>query len=123
MRQSDLSLIAGKRYRITAWVRGENVVGSAGWYAHVATANDPMKLNLLKSAGDGTFDWRLVTLEFTAPPGATGLSHGSVLRGTGIAWFDDVTVECLDPTPVAVTVESREDLDIKEIGPGRLDYV
>ena len=42
----------------------------------------------------------------TAPAAANLADLGTVLRGTGTAWFDDVTLECLDPG-AAVVHEGR----------------
>ncbi len=96
-RQRELAVIPGARYKLTCWVKAANVVGRAGWYVHVATPDNPMKVGPLASAGEGTYDWRPLTIEFTAPPDAVSMAHGTVLYGTGTAWFDDVAIECLDP--------------------------
>ncbi|MBI2301325.1 MAG: hypothetical protein HYU66_20645, partial [Armatimonadetes bacterium] len=97
--QTGIAMRPGRRYRVSAWVKGENVVGTSGWFVHVATATDPMAVSQLVKAGDGTFDWRPVNLEFTAPPGAVSLDTGTILYGTGSAWFDDARLERLDPEP------------------------
>lgn len=113
-RQLNLAIMPGARYRITAWVKGENIVGYAGWYCHVATPDNPMKLGPLVRAGEGTFDWRPITIEFTAPEDAIRLSHGTVLWGTGTAWFDDARVECLDPPAATYAVGGTERLELDE---------
>ena len=115
--QPGLPVTPGARYRITAWARGEGVVGQAGWYVHVATPDDPLALNRVESAGDGTFDWRQVSIEFTAPEDATAISHGTVLYGTGTAWYDDAKLERLDaPEPqVTAKIGPVERLDLARI--------
>lgn len=121
-RQRDLAVMPGQQYRLTAWVRGKDVVGYAGWYVHVATPENSQAVSKIVQAGDGTFDWRQVTIEFEAPADAVSLSHGSVLRGTGEAWFDDVTLERLGAVPVTVTVGQVERQKLTELSAPEAPY-
>ncbi len=116
-RQGGIYVAGGRRYRLTAWVRAQDVVGYAGWYVHVGDAAQPMMIGPVERAGDGTFDWRQISLEFEAPAQANRLSVGTVLRGTGTAWFDDVTLEALDGG-MALTAEAgpAERLELAEVG-------
>jgi len=98
-RQSGLRIAGGLRYRMTAWVKARAVVGYAGWYVHLGNAANPMIEAPMLPAGDGDFDWRQVTLEFTAPADADRADLGTVLRGTGTAWFDDVTLQAMEAEP------------------------
>lgn len=95
-RQGGLRIIGGARYRMTAWVKARGVVGYAGWYIHLGNADNYMIESPMLSAGDGTYDWKEVSLEFRAPREADRADLGTVLRGTGVAWFDDVRLELLD---------------------------
>ena len=88
-RQRDITVVGGAKYRVQAWVKAENVKGHAGWYVHVGNREKPMMLAPSLNAGDGTYDWKQLTAEFTVPADADQLSLGTVLRGTGTAWFDD----------------------------------
>jgi hypothetical protein len=116
-RQSNLQILGGAKYRMTAWVKAENVEGYAGWYIHVGNEQNFMLISPMLSAGDGTFDWKPVQAEFTAPLEADRADLGTVLRGTGTAWFDDVTLECLDgEAPLAVRASPPERLALQEIG-------
>ncbi len=94
--QGGIHIVGGQRYRLTAWVRAEDVEGYAGWYVHVGNEDEPMMIGPMARAGDGTFDWTQVTVEFEAPAEANLASLGTVLRGTGTAWFDDVALQALD---------------------------
>lgn len=109
--QSGIRVASKARYRLTAWVRAKDVQGRAGWYVHV-NGDKPMVVNRVANAGDGTYDWRRVTIEFDTPPDAKNVTVGTVLYGTGEAWYDDVSLERLDKrTDVVVesiTVERRE---------------
>lgn len=93
--QAGIPVSPGHRYQVTGWVRAENVVGQAGWYVHV-NGDRPQLVNQTLSAGSGTFDWKQVTTTFTAPPTAVNLTVGTLLHGTGRAWFDDATFVELD---------------------------
>ena len=75
-RQTNIAVDGGVRYRVEAWVRAENVQGHAGWYLHVGNAEKPMLMAPTLNGGDGTYDWKLVSQEFTAPQNATHLSFG-----------------------------------------------
>ncbi|MCC7492037.1 MAG: DUF4091 domain-containing protein [Fimbriimonadaceae bacterium] len=111
-RQRNLLLLPGRRYKLTAWVRGENVQGSVGWYLHVATPDNPMKLGPIVRAPEGTFDWTQVSFEFTAPDDVVGLSHGTVLYGTGTAWFDDVSLSGGDQVEAVTQIAAPERLKL-----------
>ena len=114
-RQTGIAAIPGAKYRLRAWVRAENVQGNAGWYVHAGNEADPMMIGPVFSAGGGTYDWREIEAEFVVPPEATTLSVGTVLRGTGQAWFDDVSLEVIGDSPWTVTVEKREQRVLKEV--------
>jgi hypothetical protein len=115
-RQAGIHLVGGARYRVEAWVRGSNVQGRAGWYLHIGNQQDAMLSAPVLSAGDGTFDWKKVTHEFTAPAHASLMSVGTVLRGSGTAWFDDVSLTCLESGNVQVESLPAESCQLKELG-------
>ncbi len=90
-RQSGLSVQPGDRVRFSAWAKAENIEGKAGWYIHVH-GDQPMLFN--QTAGwPGTFDWREAVIEFEVPEGGRTLTCGTLLHGSGTAWFDDVALE------------------------------
>lgn len=116
-RQRGIHVIGGQRYRLTAWVRAKDVEGYAGWYVHVGNEDDPMIIGPMARAGDGTFDWTQVSLEFDAPEEANQASLGTVLRGTGAAWFDDVALEAIGgEVRLTATAGQAERLELREIG-------
>jgi hypothetical protein len=115
-RQRDIHIRGGANYRLSAWVKTQNVRGQAGWYIHLGNRKQPMLTSPMLMAGEGTFDWKQVTAEFTAPADADLADLGTVLRGTGTASFDDVTLECLTPGSVRVDLEKAETLQLREVG-------
>ena len=92
----------GKTYRVSGYVKTENVVGEAYianiQYQH-ATPNDNTVTR--SEAVTGTSDWTYVSFTFTAQK--REMANGSVqncidhffltLDGTGTVWFDDVKIE------------------------------
>lgn len=115
-RQTGIPILGGARYVMTAWVRTENVKGQAGWYIHVGDHRNAMLISPMLLAGQGTFGWKQVKAEFTAPAEANQADLGTVLRGTGTAWFDNVTLTCLDPVKGQIVVQRPERLNVRESG-------
>ena len=96
-RQSDVALEPGGKYRFTAWVRGEKVAGRVGWYLHMGNRQNRMiAAPMLDASREGDFDWTEVSQEFTAGEGVDLLEFGTVLYGTGRAWYDGARLERLD---------------------------
>ena len=116
-RQTGIAIFGGARYRLRGWVKADGVEGYAGWYLHLGNEENPMISAPMLSAGGGTYDWKLVELEFTAPPQANRASVGTVLRGTGTAWFDAVSLECLDNPSLEVQVGRTERLNLTQETP------
>ena len=117
-RCSGIHITGGARYVMRAWVRAEAVKGNAGWYIHVRKGRGPFVASPMLMAGGGTYDWKEVRAEFTAPADADRADVGTVLRGTGTAWFDDVQLECLDPPRLSAKASAAERLSLREVGPG-----
>ncbi len=95
-RQAAIPIAPGRRYRFRGYVKADNVRGRAGWFVHVLGDRGRFLLNRVLSAGEGTYDWRRVELQFVAPEGARQARVGTVLFGTGTAWFDDASLEALE---------------------------
>jgi acetone carboxylase gamma subunit len=105
-RQQGIQIVGGARYRMQAWVKAETVKGDTGWYIHVGNAQNMMIISPMLIGGEGTYDWKEVSTEFTAPADADTADLGTVLRGTGTAWFDDVALTLLDATAVTITARA-----------------
>ena len=94
--------VRGKTYRVSGYIKTENVVGEAYianiQYQH-ATPNDNTVYR--SEAITGTTDWTCVTFTFTAQKRtkADGSTQNCIdhffltLNGTGTVWFDDVKIE------------------------------
>lgn len=110
-RQRGIYIMAGAHYVLRGWVKAQDVSGSAGWYLHVGNASNPMLLNVGAVPPSGTsYHWTEVVAEFDAPAEADRAEVGTMLWGSGVAWFDDVTLECTSLpslTAAAGPVETR----------------
>ncbi len=116
-RQQNLHFVGGARYVMTAWVKAQDVVGEAGWYIHVGNTRNNMLISPMLLGGGGTYDWKQVRAEFTAPAEADTGDLGTVLRGTGTAWFDDVTLTREGGEErLSAKAGPVERLDVREIG-------
>ncbi len=110
--QADVPVRPGTDYVLRGWVRAQNAAGSVGWFIHV-NGDEPMLINQVINAGEGTYDWRPIEFRFTAPPDAASATVGTVLYGTGTAWHDDVSLQPLGPQgDVEVRVGPLEGLDL-----------
>ena len=89
--QDNIPVRAGERITLRVMVRAEGVKGSAGWYVHAGHEKKSDVLNRVFSAGNGTFGWKKLEMKVTIPPDCTKMTVGSVLRGTGAAWYDALT--------------------------------
>jgi len=110
--QTHIPLVPGMTYRFRGWVKAEKVKGFAGWFIHVFGEKGEWLINRVLNAGGGTYDWNSVEFTFTAPENARWATVGTVLFGTGIAWFDDASLEPADKFKQALrarvaTVETR----------------
>lgn len=93
--QANILVTPGRRYVLRGWVRARNAKGQVGYYVHVNGVR-PQMVNVVQSAGAGTYDWQQVEIPFEVPPGGQTATVGTVLYGEGEAWYDDVTLEAED---------------------------
>lgn len=117
--QTNIPIVEGRRYILRAWVKARDVKGTAGWFIHVFGAKGWL-INQVLNAGGGTYDWKEITYEFVAPESATHATIGTVLYGTGTAWFDDVSLQPTEPMEnlLRIAVGGREEMRLREIKSG-----
>ena len=96
-----IAVTPGATVTIRVKVRGENVRGTAGWYIHIGNREKNDVVNRVVKTADGTFGWKETVIVEKVPDGCMRLSTGSVLRGTGTAWYDDFSID-LGVTPPAI---------------------
>lgn len=93
----------GKRVRLRASVRAENVAGWAGLWMRVdeqshAVGFDNMQDRPIK----GTSGWMTYDVVLDVPEGATAIAFGTLMNSTGEVWLKDVQFEVVG-TDVATT--------------------
>ncbi len=99
-----------RRYYFAVWVKGKEINGKDQWDqgAGICLEWQDAKGNWLGGSypecPEGTFDWRRVEGAALIPENAARVSVVLYLRrtNTGTAWFDDVEVREILPTPLQV---------------------
>jgi hypothetical protein len=86
-------IVPGRRYRVTAWVRGRGTTGTTvvnvSWFDGLGSY---MSGTDSASLGSGDTDWTELEATGTAPPGAAFAEIWlKSADNSGVAWFDDVT--------------------------------
>ncbi|HEX2120795.1 MAG TPA: hypothetical protein VHL59_04060 [Thermoanaerobaculia bacterium] len=88
----------GKRLRLTADVRSENVAGWAGvWMRVDAVGNRTLSFDNMQSRPiKGTSAWAPYSVVLDVPRDSESISFGILLAGTGKVWIDNVSFEEVD---------------------------
>jgi tetratricopeptide (TPR) repeat protein len=84
-------------YRLTFWLRTENLKAAAGPLIDVSTGDETTRLAQTPAFPNGTNDWRQITLDVTVPADADGIEirtlrmpcGGDDCPISGIIWYDD----------------------------------
>jgi hypothetical protein len=115
--RTDIKVAPGAECELRVRVRTENLKGYAGWFVHVGNSTNGQMLNRHASIKKSETEWHELMISFTVPPDATIIRTGSLLRGSGTAWFDDLRFESDKPVHNAVklkiTTTPVEHLDIQ----------
>jgi hypothetical protein len=93
MQRLDFKSYAGKKVRLTALTKTENV-GPDGWKLYINT-NAPNGLAYSKGQ-TGTSGWQTQTLDFAVPQPVGEVTIGATLLDAGTAWLDDVHLQVVD---------------------------
>jgi hypothetical protein len=94
---STVAVVPGELYRISGWIRTSAVQGGSGAGLKVSGAAGTETRALW-----GTTDWTKVTAVFRTGKGSNLVVHctfGGQRMSTGLAWFDDITLEKADRRP------------------------
>jgi hypothetical protein len=118
--QEFVHIMSGLDYTLEGWVKAENVDGQAGWQIELgrvmATSGEYTQETHKAGAGGGTFAWKKVSVDFTAPEGVNSAHVKTVLDGSGQAWFDDVRLVLHSPYPFRATATPPEKMLLGELG-------
>jgi hypothetical protein len=87
---------AGKRVRLRAWVRSENVTDWAGLWMRVDKGQTVISLdNMQQRAIHGSQPWITYDVVLDVPGDATRIGFGILLTGPGEVWLNDVKLEAV----------------------------
>jgi len=91
---------SGARYRLSFWVRTENLRSAGMPLVAVVSANDNKPVVASEPFGSGTADWREVILDFTVPGDCSGINIRTLRPGcgedcpiAGTLWYVDFRLE------------------------------
>jgi hypothetical protein len=91
--------LAGKRIKIRAMMKSENVTGSAGLFAIAVQYDEQPRYRQTESKHylpvKGTSGWMPYATTLAVPPEFDVLEYGVRFEGAGTVWIDDITVEAL----------------------------
>lgn len=100
----------GKRVRLRAWVKSQDVGDWAGIWMRVDKEQTMVAFdNMQNRAIKGTQGWKVYDVVLDVPQGSTGISFGILLSGTGEVWMNDVSFEIVGPD-VPVTGNASQNL-------------
>jgi hypothetical protein len=105
MQMFDATEYRGKRLRLTAYIKSEDIQNWAGMWMRIdleakPTAFDNMQDRPIK----GTQPWTKHEIVLDVDPKATRVAFGILLGGKGAVWIDDVAFDVVsDRVPVTDT--------------------
>jgi len=100
---------AGKRVRLTGFLRTDNVAGWTGLWMRVDGEGDfPLAFdNMQTRAPSGTTPWTRYEVVLDVAAEAKAIFFGALLAGSGTMWVDDLKLEVVPgTTPTTDTMQS-----------------
>ena len=111
----------GKRVKMTAYIKSENVSDWAGMWLRVDSKEQGKSLsfdNMQDRAIKGSQDWTKCEIILDVPQESATLNFGVLLSGTGKVWFDGISFEVVNKMETETT-GSRSSVNKK---PTNLDF-
>lgn len=89
---------AGKRLRLTAFVKSDGARDGAGLWMRVDKGSQSVAFdNMQDRPIKGTTGWKTYQVVLDVPTDATGISFGVLLSGPGEVWLNRVKLEVVGP--------------------------
>ena len=114
----------GKKIKMTAFVKTENVTNWSGLWLRVDQkgSNQPLSFD---NMGDrpikGTTNWTKYEIVLDVPNTASLIAYGALIDGTGQIWFDNITFEIVsDFAPSTSSTNAKKFPTVDE--PTNLDF-
>jgi hypothetical protein len=121
MQMFDAADYAGKRMRLSGWVKSETVASWAGLWMRVDGNGSPARMlafdNMQSRGIKGTTGWTRYEVVLDVADDAKAIAFGILLDGEGKVWLSDVKFESV-PQSVPTTGSSTE----MKSAPGNLDF-
>ena len=106
MQQISASDYVGKRVRLRAWVKSQDVGDWAGLWMRVDKDKNTVAFdNMQNRAIKATQQWKQCEVILDVPQDATGIFFGILLSGSGEVWMNDVSFEVVG-NDVPITSQS-----------------
>lgn len=105
MQSFDATEYRGKRLRLSAYIKSENIQNWAGMWMRIDRDGKPVAFdNMQDRAIKGTQAWARHEIVLDVDPKATYVAFGILLAGKGAVWIDDVAFDVVtDQVPVTDT--------------------
>jgi len=98
--QQIVTVEPDKKYRLTFWLKTENLKSAGTPHLEIINANDEKIIKLSEPFPSGTQDWTAASVEFTTPPNAQAVALrldrvycGDACPIVGTLWIDDFRLE------------------------------
>ena len=109
MQTSGAEEYLGKRIKMTAFIKSDNVSDWAGMWLRVDSRETRKSLSFDKMQErpiKGSNDWTKCEIILDVPEESGTLNYGVLLSGTGKVWFDNITFEVVDKVNTQLTKEN-----------------
>ncbi len=121
MQNFNAAKYAGKRLRLSAFVKSENVQNWAGLWMRVDKGSQSVAFdNMQDRSIKGTRGWQQYEVVLDAPRDATGIFFGVLLSGSGSVWLNNVKFEVVGadvPTTGSADSSTAEPVNLQFVNP------
>jgi hypothetical protein len=111
------------RMRMSGYLKSDKVTGWAGLWLRADAEGQEQALsfdNMMERPVKGTTAWTRYEIVIDVPAGATSISYGAIVSGSGTVWLDDLTFELVDNS--VPTTGSGNDYALPEREPINLGF-
>ncbi|RSL35241.1 AraC family transcriptional regulator [Salibacterium salarium] len=117
MQQIKSDRYRGERIRFSAFVKSEDVKGSAGLWMRIDHSSGEVLAfdNMMNRPIKGTNEWNRYSVVLDVPVKSEVIAIGMLLNGHGHIWMDDLCFEIVDETVPVTEQNPTEDLSEEPI--------
>jgi hypothetical protein len=108
----------GKRLRLAAFVKTQDVGGWSGLWMRIHGKRSPMAFdNMQQRPIKGTSDWNAYQVVLDVPDDAIDIALGVLQSGSGRTWIDDVSLEVVGDEVAVTATEARNGNSATQMSP------